>query len=141
MVQRKLNETEGAIQGRIDEIWQIKQNLDQKISQLPSTSLNEVELPPIVVNANSQSQQIQNAPQVTETGKSQGTIISINEPNNFAIVDLGEGDGSQVGKRLNVFRNNKSIAILEVIQVRKDISAADIKQSSIKIKVGDIVRY
>ncbi len=131
-MQKKLNETEGVIQGRIDEIWQIKQKLDQKISDLPTKSAGQVDLPPIIVNAEASA---------SPDAKGQGTIISINEANHFAIVDLGEGDGSQVGKQLTVFRGNNSIGTLEVIQVRKDISAADIKQTSTKVKVGDVVRY
>ena len=138
VMQKKLAETEGVIQGRIDEIWQIKQNLDKKISDLPKSS-GEVELPPIIVNA----QQGQNdAPaKAVVAAKTQGSIISINEANNFVIVDFGEGDGSQVGRKLKVYRGNNQVAALEVIQVRKDISAADIKQKSTVLRVGDIVRY
>ena len=141
ITQKKLNETEGVIQGRINEIWQIKQNLDQKISDLPSHSNNgEVELPPIIVNANTAQQSAQVSP-MAAGAKTQGAVISINEQNNFAIVDLGEGDGSQVGRKLTVMRDNNMIGSLEIIQVRKDISAADIKQMSVKLRVGDVVRY
>ncbi len=135
-MQKKLNETEGAVQGRIDEIWRIKQNLDQKITQLPpSTASNEVELAPIIVSPDSADDED------AEATKSRGSIISINEPNNFAIIDLGEGDGSQIGRQLKVMRNNNDIGSLQIIQVRKDISAADIKQSNVKLRVGDIVHY
>jgi hypothetical protein len=70
----------------------------------------------------------------------QHAVISINETNNFVIVDLGEADGSRVGQTLKVYRGGNDIASLEVIQVRKDISAADIKNKSVQLKVGDIVR-
>lgn len=146
-MQKKLAETEGMIQGRINEIWQIKDNLDSKISQLPKPGSAEVELPPIIVNANGSlpPPEIPAAavavPAAGTPVKSQGTIISINEPNNFAIIDLGESDGSQVGRKLTVLRDNNTIGNLEIIQVRKDISAADIKQNTMKLKVGDIVRY
>ncbi len=133
---KKLNQTESVIQSRIDEIWQIKQNLDQKITDLPvKSSPTEVELPPIIVNA---------APVGPAAGPAVGpkqhTVISINETNNFVIVDLGEADGSRVGQALKVYRGGNDIASLEVIQVRKDISAADIKNKSVQLKVGDIVR-
>ena len=137
---KKLTQTESVIQGRIDEIWQIKQNLDQKIIDLPvKPSPTEVELPPIIVSA---------APAGPAVGPAVGgvprekqhTVISINETNNFVIVDLGEADGSRVGQTLKVYRGGNDIASLEVIQVRKDISAADIKNKSVQLKVGDIVR-
>ena len=60
--------------------------------------------------------------------------------NNFVIVNIGEGTGVRLGEQLSVYRDSKYIAKLEVIQVRKDISAADIKEQSSKIKVGDSVR-
>lgn len=166
---KRLDQTEGAIQGRIDEIWKIKQNLDQKISQLPTTNIvaaptqvksakivsPEVELSPIVVNPSTNTfvKETPKAPAAAKNqpkprasadispSKTQGTIISINEPNNFVIVDLGENDASEVGNSLTVLRDNKPVGTLEVIQVRKDISAADIKDSKGALRVGDIVRY
>jgi hypothetical protein len=57
-------------------------------------------------------------------------------------VDLGQENSSvSVGNSLKVFRNSESIATLEVIQVRRDISAADIKDKSDELRVGDIVRF
>jgi len=139
---KKLNQTESVIQGRIDEIWQIKQNLDQKITDLPiKPSPTEVELSPIVVNAvpaNLANGGVGGG--VPAPREKQHTVISINEANNFVIVDLGEADGSRVGQTLKVYRGGNDIASLEVIQVRKDISAADIKNKSVQLKVGDIVR-
>ena len=41
---------------------------------------------------------------------------------------------------LSVYRDSKYIARLEVIQVRKDISAADIKDQWSKVVVGDTVK-
>ncbi|MBI4308778.1 MAG: uroporphyrinogen-III C-methyltransferase [Candidatus Omnitrophica bacterium] len=137
VMQKKLAETEGVIQGRIDEIWQIKQNLDKKISNMPKPTPGEFELPPIIVNANASAE----SAKPVVMGKTQGSIISLNDSNNFVIVDFGESDGSRVGRKINVYRSNNPIGVLEVIQVRKDISAADIKQSSVKFKVGDVVKY
>ncbi len=137
---KKLTQTESVIQSRIDEIWQIKQNLDQKITDLPvKPSPTEVELPPIIVNAAPVGPAVGPAVSVAPKEK-QHTVISINETNNFVIVDLGEADGSRVGQTLKVYRGGNDIASLEVIQVRKDISAADIKNKSVQLKVGDIVR-
>ena len=173
-MQKRLDQTEGAIQGRIDEIWKIKQNLDQKISQLPTSlpSSNdatsaptkqtsaEVELSPIVVNPTANAPMAEETPRATKNSKAdrkratavnqaanntvsknQGTIISINEPNNFVIVDMGENDGSEIGRHLTVIRENQPVGSLEVIQVRKDISAADIKESNGALRVGDMVWY
>ena len=130
------------IQARIDEVWKIKQNLDQKIAELPAKG-REVELPPIIVNAKVQAgpdAAAMNRTTAEPVPEKAGSIISINEQNNFVIVDLGEGEGSHVGKQLKAYRGNNAIADLEVIQVRKDISAADIKSKSTVLRVGDIVR-
>lgn len=129
---QKLAETEGIIQDRINEIWQIKKNLDQKISQINEVknSNKEVELPPIVVNA-AQASMEQN--QVHK-------ILSINEKNNFVIIDYGQAQGSNIGRVFKAYRDGKEIASLQVIQVRRDISAADIMAKQDKLQVGDLVR-
>ena len=62
--------------------------------------------------------------------------------NNFVIVDLGQENSSvSVGNALKVYRNSNEIATLEVIQVRRDICAADIKDKTSELKVGDIVKF
>lgn len=69
-----------------------------------------------------------------------GNIVSINPENNFVIIDIGEGSGIKAGDTLNVYREAEYIAGLEVIQVRKDIAAADIISKVTDIQVGDAVR-
>ncbi len=95
----------------------------------------EVELPPIVVSSNGE-------PMNFKTGMAgfNGRVISINEVNNFVIVDIGENKGITLGDSLSVYRDSKYIARLEVIQVRKDISAADLKDQWSKVRIGDIIR-
>jgi len=152
-MQKKLIETESVIQNRIDDIWKIKEGLDKKLAENApsSTTPGSMELPPIIVNApaNSSQQQANVAQAAAESnpgqageGKRQGSIISINESNNFVIADLGQENSTvSVGNPLTVYRNSNAIATLEVIQVRRDICAADIKQKSDVLKVGDIVKF
>jgi len=138
-MQKKLIETESVIQSRIDDIWKIKEGLDKKLSEnSASSSSGSMELPPIIVNAPNNQQAAANNGGV---GKTEGSIISINESNNFVIVDLGQENSSvSVGNPLKVYRNSNVIATLEVIQVRRDICAADIKDKSDELKVGDVVK-
>ena len=150
-MQKKLIETESVIQSRINDIWKIKKGLDKKLSEnAPVSSPGSMELPPIIVNAPNNQQAGQVVPQagqaapapVVSVDKNQGSIISINEPNNFVIVDLGqENSPVSVGNSMKVYRNSNEIATLEVIQVRRDICAADIKDKSTELKVGDVVRF
>jgi len=143
-MQKKLVETENVIQNRIDDIWKIKESLDKKLSEnspvAPSASPGGMELPPIIVNAPNNSTNSYSSPMAGKV-QGQGTIISINQTNNFVIADLGQDNSSvNVGSALKVFRNSKQVAVLEVIQVRRDICAADIKDASAELKVGDIVK-
>ena len=140
-MQKKLVETESVIQNRIDDIWKIKESLDKKLSEnAPSATDGSMELPPIIVNAPNSQQQAGAAPAIV--GKTEGTIISINTTNNFVIVDLGQQNSSvSVGNTLKVYRDSNEIATLDVIQVRRDICAADIKDKSNDLKVGDVVRF
>jgi len=137
-IRGQLGRTETLIQSKIDEIWDIKDELDHSIRLSRSgTSSNEVELPPIVVSSSGATESFNTREFVPGFN---GQVISINEPNNFVIVDIGEKSGIHLGDNLSVYRDSKYIARLEVIQVREDISAADLKDQWSKIKVGDIIR-
>lgn len=137
-IKNQLGRTETLIQSKIDEIWDIKEELDYSIrSSRGGAFSNEVELPPIVVSS---SGEVENFNTGEAFPSLNGQVISINEPNNFVIVDIGESAGVHLGDNLSVYRDSKYIARLEVIQVREDISAADLKDQWSKIKVGDVIR-
>ena len=141
-IQRKLIESESVIQSRIDDIWKIKQNIDQRVQSMPTGNENQVELAPIVVNANAPSDSssipVDDVP--AEKTKEQAHIVSINSDNNFVIIDMGEKDGIKMGDTFRAYRGSKEIARLEVIQLRRDIAAADIKKKTMQLQVGDLVR-
>ena len=108
----------------------------------PTTSSSAVELPPIVVKP--QGQQLVTAQSSSTAGSRQkltGSILAVNARENFVIVDLGEDSGLNPGMQLDVFRGGKHIGIIEVIETRKEISAADITSMGIgdSIKEGDSV--
>ncbi len=137
-IQKQLEGTEGVIQSKIDEIWEIKNSIDETFKQAKmGNGSNEVELPPIVVNSSGPAV---NANPGTINPGLNGKVVSINPDNNFVIVDIGEKSGVNAGDTLSVYRDSKYIAKLEIIQVRKDISAADIKDQWSKIQVGDVIR-
>ena len=143
-VEQKLAETENMIQGRIDDIWQVKESLDQTFKAVKSSQgqdSKEVELPPIIVSAASPAFREISPREASEpTPGVSGKVISVNDENNFVILDLGENSGIKLGDSLSVYRGSEYIAGLEVIQVRQDISAADIKEKGARIKAGDTVR-
>ncbi len=136
-IEEKLFETEGVIQNRVEQIYQLKDTLEKDFK--PSTKnsrTGEIELSPIVVNgADKGANEVKAGP----VGQS-GNVVSINSDNNFVIVNLGEDSGVKIGDKLNIYRGAEYIAGLEVIQVRKDICAADIKSKMVDIEVGDTVR-
>ncbi|MBF0486200.1 MAG: hypothetical protein HQL16_06775 [Candidatus Omnitrophica bacterium] len=137
--EKKLVETESVIQNRIEEIWKIKKDIDGRFDARGyQSSSGEVELPPIVVNGGAApSKAAATAPQVS---RKTGTVVSINEDNNFVIIDVGEKAGIKAGDSFRVYRNGSVIGAIQVIQVRQDISAADIKQKSSVFKPGDTVK-
>ncbi len=89
-----------------------------------------VELPPIVVR-----------PSAPGLRGIRGEIIAVNREEKFVVVDLGEGSGLRPGVILKAMRGDREIATLEVIETRKEISAADIKEAvgGFTIREGDIV--
>ncbi|MCB9719876.1 MAG: hypothetical protein H6756_03290 [Candidatus Omnitrophica bacterium] len=140
-VERELGSAENLIQSKIDEIWEIKESLDRtfKESTQKFQSPGTVELPPIMVSSGGNAPAIKFDSGATEPGFN-GRIVSVNEENNFVIVDVGEEAGVGLGDALSVYRDSKYVAQLEVIQVRKDIAAADIKNQWTQVQVGDTIR-
>lgn len=143
-LEKKLAQMEGLIQEKIEEVWGIKNNLNQKFTasseskavDSPRKADADLQLPPIVV-----SQGVQKDSAAEEgKGAGEGQILSVNEDNNFVIIGLGENSGIRAGDTLNVYRGGQYIALLQIIQVRKDISAADIKEQTTRLQVGDSVK-
>ena len=66
------------------------------------------------------------------------------EKNNYrtGLIDTlpGEEAGIKNGDALRVYRSDRPIANIEAIQVRRNISACDIKKQGAVIKIGDTVR-
>jgi chromosome segregation ATPase len=139
-IDKRIAETEQILQNRIGDILQLKQELEGaklgKTDFSKSTS-QSVELPPIIVRAQTEGSKVEVSGQ--REGK-QGRIVSINPENNFVVIDMGQNSGVQLKDRFNVYRGAKQVATIEVIQLRKDIAAADIVKTYGKIEVGDIVR-
>lgn len=135
---RRATEIDRILQERLSDIKELKEELqigtDEEASFEKETEV--VELPPIVVKPSIKEDEI-TAPPLTSK---EGRIITINEENNFVVIDLGEDVGLKPGERFGVYRDNTQIATVEVIQVRREISAADIIQSSQAIKIGDLVK-
>jgi len=136
----KLIETENVIQSRIDEIWEIKKDIDETFRPTKARQKGEVELTPIVVSASTREAEKYPYPYEGKLPGFEGNIVSVNDENNFVIVDVGKSDGLRLGDSLGVYRGAEYIAGLEVIQIRDDIAAADIKNKVSSIQIGDIVR-
>jgi len=129
---RRITTTEQILAGRMNELLEIKRDIESSIGiEIAEEETKAVELPPIIVRAGQEA--------VPEVQESSGKILSVNESNNFVIIDLGEDNGVAIGDIFRVFRKGKHIGTVEVIQVRKDICAADIKYSGEKIAVDDLV--
>ncbi len=70
----------------------------------------------------------------------QGNIITVNPKHKFVVINLGMDKGLRRGRQFSVYRDNRKIGMVEVIETRKHISACDIKGMDKTFKVNDIVR-
>ncbi len=136
-IEGKLFETEGVISNRVEQIYQLKDSLEKDFKPaVKNPKTGEVDLSPIIINSSDK-----NATEIKPQPASvNGNVVSINDENNFVIVNIGEDSGIKIGEKLNVYRGADFIAGLEVIQIRKDILAADIKNKMKPIEVGDSVK-
>ncbi len=122
----------GGLQQQADNI---KSGVAGAVREDKAQKRDSVDLPAIVVR-----------PKIDAAGKygkieaaSPGKVLAINRDNNFVIISLGQDFGLQTGDLLKVYKGQKVIATLEVIQSRQDISACDIKREAETINIGDAV--
>lgn len=131
----KFNELGLLLKNKVAEIEDIK----KRVSFAPQDSIvfNEekksVELTPIVVRPLASVYTSDKVPFI-------GKILAINRESAFAVINLGQDLGVKAGDNFLVYRDDKSIASLEVIQIRNLIAACDITKESRTIKVGDAVK-
>jgi len=95
-----------------------------------------VELPAIVVRSLPPSEEKVK----TESSSSIGKVLAVNPDSNFVVIDLGVSSGVKAGDTFNVYRDGKSIGLIEVIQTRGNISACDIKKKNTVLKIGDSIK-
>ena len=131
----RLYEMELMLKDRLVKTGALKKDMQAKETAKASGGKKEsVELSPIVVRPQKSGASAQQIAALL------GKVLAINRDNNFIIVDLGEGSGVKTGNTFTVYRQNQAIAEVSVIQVRKDISACDIKKENTPIKLGDTVK-
>jgi len=138
LLKRRISEMESMLTDKLTQINGLKGRIENvKSGAAPVEEKQEsIELPAIVVK-----------PQVSASGTQEpqgatlmGKVMAVNKDNNFVIIDLGDEAGLKVGDSLRVYRADKPIANIEAIQVRRNISACDIKKQGTPIRIGDIVR-
>lgn len=97
-----------------------------------------VQLQPIVVRPQEGGK---NKPAMDAPKSKNAEVLALNAENNFVIINAGEGSGVKVGDRFRVYNKKRSsVSDIEVIQVRKNIAACDIKTDNYNIEVGDEIK-
>lgn len=137
-LERSLTEMETMLKDKATKINDLQEQLDTvraggKI-EASAQKQESVELPPIVVRPKTETS-LQEPP-VGFMAK----ILAVNRDNNFVIIDLGEDSGIRVGDTFGVYREDKTIAEIEVVQIRKTIAACDIKKETTPVKVADTIK-
>jgi len=128
-----------ALKQREKEIDQAKARLKKQIKVarkgVAEGRAASIELPPIVVKA-------EPAPAGKKPSISpQGRIVKVNDDYKFVVIDLGWEDGVKVGMSFTVYRGDKKIGRVEVIEAHKSVSAADIRlvKERANIRVDDVI--
>ena len=143
----RLSKIDSLLQDRLSDVIDVKQDLQDIRKGSSPASASAVELSPIVVRSPLAQQQAvgMKEPQSESAGVATSLqpgakVISINEENNFVILNTGENQGIYKGQRLTVYRGESPIATLEVIQLKPNVCAADIREKTADIKAGDTAK-
>lgn len=135
--ENKLGVMDSVLKDNITQLDNFKRQLEatQKSKIEAGAKKESVELAPIIVRPKSETQ-AQTASALAPKGK----ILKVNAEDNFVIIDLGEDSGLKLGDTLQVYRQDRTIATIEVIQLQSDIAACDIKKQSSSVMTGDSIR-
>ena len=142
-LEHKFSEMDTMLRDKVSQISDLTTQLDNirkgtnEDNAQTQNKRESVELPAIVVRPQSEAQ----IP-ASDNAKEQQTakVLAVNKDSNFVIIDLGQDRGIKAGDTFQVYRNDKAIASIEVIQVRKTIAACDIKREITPVKIGDAVK-
>lgn len=136
-LERAFTEMEVILKDKINKVCEFKEQLDaafgKEIAEPTEGKKESVELPPIIVHPEQE-------PSIPGIAPPIGKILAINRENNFVIINLGENSGVRLGDAFQVYREDKAIATVEVVQLRKNIAACDISREVTPIMVGDTIK-
>jgi chromosome segregation ATPase len=131
-LEQKISSVENIMKAKSLEIDELQRDLTTTIKSKPEALSREsasVELPPIVVKPGIGGRSLR------------GEILAVNPQEKFVVVNLGENAGITPGSVMRVMRGSREIGTIEVVETRKEISAADIKEMTdgFSIQEGDAV--
>ncbi|OQX52899.1 MAG: hypothetical protein B5M48_04395 [Candidatus Omnitrophica bacterium 4484_213] len=132
---------------KISEVRSAKELSDEitKIKDSLASELKGIELPQVVVRAKKPAQTQQGRlvdnqqTNLINKRELRGEIFRVSKQYNFVIIDLGENKGLRKGDLLAVYRDEEKIGEIKIIQLREEVSAADIVSFKKEIKRGDKV--
>lgn len=155
----QLTKMRQALEQRLLELGRTKNILESAVEGakkvIKEAEPPSIELPPIVVKAEPASgvvsetarKETSSLPEklrkakVEEAPGLEGRIINVNDRYKFVVIDIGRDSGVRKGMQFDVYREGKKIGKIEVIETRKNITACDIKEMSVRhLKINDIVR-
>lgn len=132
-LENRITDAENVLREKSLAFGELQDRLEQAIAggkRVIASESASVQLPPIVVK-----------PESPGLRGLRGEIIAVNKEEKFVVVDIGEASGLRPGTLLKVMRGDREISSLEVIETRREISAADIKEvvGGVTLQEGDIV--
>ncbi|HTZ11455.1 MAG TPA: hypothetical protein VMD04_03660 [Candidatus Margulisiibacteriota bacterium] len=141
-LEKKFNDMQTMLADKATQVSRLSDRLDRAagLQEGSSDRKESVELTPIVVRPKEDTGEPEASVQQPQPVSAKGRVLAINRENNFVIIDAGEDSGIKAGQTFEVLKDNNSIGVIEVMQLRKDISACDIKKETAPISVGDEIK-
>ena len=150
--EKKLQNVNALITSKLKDIEKIKNQLQFVLTDTADAiakELDRVELQEVTITPEKETPvRIERAAVKAETEQTvktiekktlQGKVLVVNPDLNFIVFNVGAGSGSEKGKCFSIERNGKRIGKCRVIEVRKNISAADVIEKTTPVKTGDYI--
>ena len=154
--ERKTQQLSDLILGKLTEFEKLSETLSFLLKdtraviskELDAIELATVEIHPSEASSPSLSSGFSSAPvEASQVSKGEdsladleGRVLVVNGELHFIVVNLGISKGFYKGMKIEILREGKKLGLAKIIEVRRNISAADVMESTEALKTGDKVR-
>jgi len=132
----QVKELQNAIQERNDRIGTLQKRLQSLESGGDGEMMTEVALPGV---ADRSSDRLISGPAKQNPVVPKGKVMKVNQEHRFIVINVGPGQGAELGRYVEIYRNKEHIGRARIDRVYQNLSAATVLSNYVigRVQTGD----